>query len=79
MKMRKYQVRQFGGKYPEFQNKEDKVYSVIMHIDAPKGTKTYEHKEYINLSYADALSKANEFENSNAIPNMSEWQELDVI
>lgn len=79
MKFRKYQVRQFGGRYPEFQYKEDKVYSVIMHIDNPSGTDIYEHKEYINLNYADALAKANALENSNVQPNMSDWQKLDSI
>lgn len=79
MKFRKYQVRQFGGRYPEFQYKEDKVYSVIMHIDNPKGTEVYEHKEYINLTYEDALAKANALETGNIQPNMSDWQKLDSI
>ena len=79
MKMRKFQVRQFGGRFPEFSHKEDKVYSVIMHIDEPTGSKVYEHKEFINLTYDEALSKANAFENNKIMPNMKEWVELDSI
>jgi hypothetical protein len=78
-KLRKYQVRQFGGRYPEFQYKEDPVYSVIMNVDNPVGTKVYEHKTFINMPYEEALAKANAMEKNNILPNMEEWEELDTI
>ena len=82
MKFRKFQVRQFGGEYPEFQKKEQKVYSVIMHVDKPEGTKVYEHKTFINLTYDEALEKANLLEeNLESVENLclDNWTELDSI
>lgn len=79
MKFRKFQVRQHGGRFPEFKFKEDKVYSVVMYIDEPTGSKVYEHKTLINLSYEDAYNKALEFENSKILPNMNDWIELDSV
>lgn len=83
MKFKKFQVRQFGGRYPEFFYKDDCVYSVIMHVDSPKGTVVYESTEYINMPYEEALAKAHYFEKNyetdSSILDMSKWEQLDII